>query len=111
MADIQGTHHVLVHTLAKPPGECPIFLLALSPSKHRKHHPNHALSPVVFRKVQFLGPYFLSSTPGLLKLWVATHKWVAEPSHVGRENGSCKNIIMVITSVSLPTNISWPLFY
>src|SRR6218665_885798 len=39
-----------------------IFLLALSPSKHRKHHPNHALSPVVFRKVQFLGPYFLSST-------------------------------------------------
>jgi len=40
----------------------PIFLLALSPSKHRKHHPNHALSPVVFRKVQFSGPYFLSST-------------------------------------------------
>src|SRR6218665_2706884 len=34
-----------------------IFLLALSPSKHLKHHPNHALSPVVFRKVQFLGPY------------------------------------------------------
>src|SRR6218665_3661131 len=43
-------------------GFSPIFLLALSPSKHRKHHPNHALSPVVFRKVQFWGPYFLSST-------------------------------------------------
>src|SRR6218665_1926372 len=39
-----------------------IFLLALSPSKHRKHHPNHAVSPVVFCKVQFSGPYFLSST-------------------------------------------------
>src|SRR6218665_3304355 len=40
----------------------PIFLLALSPSKHLKHHPNHALSPVVFRKVHFSGPYFSSST-------------------------------------------------
>src|SRR6218665_41380 len=39
-------------------GFSPIFLLALSPSKHRKHHPNHDLSPVVFRKVQFSGPYF-----------------------------------------------------
>src|SRR6218665_1160030 len=37
-------------------GFSPIFLLALSLSKHRKHHPNHALSPVVFRKVQFSGP-------------------------------------------------------
>src|SRR6218665_3046566 len=27
---------------------------------------------------------------GLLKLWVATHKWVPEPSHMGRENASCK---------------------
>src|SRR6218665_1699860 len=26
-------------------GFSPIFLLALSPSKHLKHHPNHALSP------------------------------------------------------------------
>src|SRR6218665_4034888 len=43
-------------------GFSPIFLLALSPSKHLKHHPNHALSPVVFRKVQFSGPYFSSST-------------------------------------------------
>src|SRR6218665_279980 len=43
-------------------GFSPIFLLALSSSKHRIHHPNHALSPVVFRKVQFSGPYFLSST-------------------------------------------------
>src|SRR6218665_1117516 len=43
-------------------GFSPIFLLVLSPSKHLKHHPNHALSPVVFRKVQFSGPYFLSST-------------------------------------------------
>src|SRR6218665_2609768 len=39
-------------------GFSPIFLLVLSPSKHLKHHPNHALSPVVFRKVQFSGPYF-----------------------------------------------------
>src|SRR6218665_2411256 len=43
-------------------GFSPIFLLAFSPSKHLKHHPNHALSPVVFRKVQFSGPYFSSST-------------------------------------------------
>src|SRR6218665_2982966 len=43
-------------------GLSPIFLLALSPSKHLKHHPNHALSPVVFRKVQFSGPYFSSFT-------------------------------------------------
>src|SRR6218665_1684032 len=43
-------------------GFSPIFLLALSPSKHLNHHPNHALSPVVFRKVQFLGPYFSSFT-------------------------------------------------
>jgi len=48
---------------------------------------------------------------GLLKLWVANHKWVPEPSHVDRENASCKNIIMVITSVSLPINISRSLFY
>ena len=40
------------------PGFSPIFLLALSPSKHLKHHPNLALSPVVFRKVQFSGPTF-----------------------------------------------------
>src|SRR6218665_3608427 len=39
----------------------PILLLALSQSKHLKHHPNNALSPMVFRKVQFSGPYFLSS--------------------------------------------------
>src|SRR6218665_1367978 len=43
-------------------GFSPIFLLGLSPSKHRQHHPNHALSPVVFHKVQFWCPYFLSST-------------------------------------------------
>src|SRR6218665_1849257 len=43
-------------------GFSPIFLLALSPSEHLKHHHNHALSPVVYRKVQFSGPYFLSST-------------------------------------------------
>src|SRR6218665_838144 len=42
-------------------GFSPIFLLAFSPSKHLKHHPNHALSPVVFRKVQFSGPYSSSS--------------------------------------------------
>ena len=36
----------------------PILLVALSPSKHWKHHPSHAHSPVVFRKVQFSGPYF-----------------------------------------------------
>ena len=50
----------------------------------------------------------MSPRPGLLKLWVATHKWVPEPSHVGRENASCKNNIMVITSVSLPTNVTLP---
>src|SRR6218665_1305819 len=46
-------------------GFSPIFLLVLSPSKHLKHNPNHALSPVVFRKVQFSGPYFfiLYTTP------------------------------------------------
>src|SRR6218665_1298362 len=43
-------------------GFSPIFLLTLSPSKHLKHHPNHALSPVVFHKVQFSGPYFSSFT-------------------------------------------------
>src|SRR6218665_1810937 len=43
-------------------GFSPIFLLTLSPSKHLKHHPNHALSPVVFRKVQFSGPFFSSFT-------------------------------------------------
>src|SRR6218665_4161054 len=43
-------------------GFSPIFLPALSPSKHRKHHLSHALSPVVFRKVQFSGLCFLHST-------------------------------------------------
>src|SRR6218665_883955 len=52
-----------------------------------------------------------TSRPGLLKLWVATHMWVPEPSLVGRENSSSKNIITVIVSVSLPTNITPPLFY
>jgi len=42
--------------------------------------------------------YYITS--GLLKLWVATHKWVAEPSDVGHENASCKNIITVIISVN-----------
>ena len=29
---------------------------------------------------------------GFFKLWVVTHKWVPEPSHVGCEKVSCKNI-------------------
>ena len=37
----------------------PISLPALSPLKHQKPHRNHALSPVVFRKVLCLGPYFV----------------------------------------------------
>ena len=40
----------------------PISLLALSPLRHRKHHPNHTHSPVVFRKVQFVSPSCLSTT-------------------------------------------------
>src|SRR6218665_238952 len=43
-------------------GFSPIFLLSLSSSKHLNHHPSHALSPVVFRKVPFSGPYFSSFT-------------------------------------------------
>src|SRR6218665_2344395 len=39
-----------------------LSLLALSMLRHRKHHPDHTLSPVVFRKVQFLGPSCASST-------------------------------------------------
>src|SRR6218665_3011967 len=63
-AVIRSTHCLpgLVLLTQLSSGFSPIFLLALSPSKHLKHHPNLALSPVVFRKVQFLGPYFLSST-------------------------------------------------
>jgi len=53
----------------------------------------------------------ISCKPGLLKLWVATHKWVPEPPHVSRENASCRNITMIINSVSLPINISRSLFY
>jgi len=34
----------------------PIYLLAPSPLRHQKHHPNHTHSPVVLCKVQFLGP-------------------------------------------------------
>jgi len=41
---------------------------------------------------------------GLLKLWVMTHKWVPEPSHLGCENALCKNIITIMTSVSLAAN-------
>src|SRR6218665_2456951 len=37
-------------------------LLALSPLKHRKHHSNESLSPVVFGKVRFLGFFCFSST-------------------------------------------------
>ena len=40
----------------------PIFLLVLFQLKHQKPHPNHALSPVVFRKVLFLGLSCSSST-------------------------------------------------
>ena len=40
----------------------PIPILALSPLRYRKHHHNHALSAVVFRKVQFLVPSCSSST-------------------------------------------------
>ena len=43
---------------------------------------------------------FILIKPGLLKLWVSTLKWVPEPSQVGRENASSKNIIIVIISVS-----------
>lgn len=46
----------------------------------------------------------LYTTSGLLKLRVATCKWVPETSHVGCENAISKRIIMVITSLSLPTN-------
>jgi len=48
---------------------------------------------------------------GLLKLGVATHKWDPEPSQVDREKASSKNIIAVITNVSLRTNIIRPLFF
>jgi len=41
----------------------------------------------------------IESKAGLLKLWVATHKWVPEPSDV-----ACGNIIMVMISLSLVTN-------
>jgi len=34
-------------------GFSPISLLALSPLRHRKHHPSHTHSPVMFRKVKF----------------------------------------------------------
>jgi len=37
-------------------------LLAPFPLKHREHHPNHTHSPVVFRKVQYLGTSCPSST-------------------------------------------------
>src|SRR6218665_1589431 len=54
------TDSVLLTRLSS--GFSPIFLLALSPSKHLKHHPNYALSHVVFLKVQFSGTYFTSFT-------------------------------------------------
>jgi len=47
---------------------------------------------------------------GLLKLWVMAHKWVPEPSHVGRKNAACKSIITVRTSSSLATHIKGPLY-
>jgi len=47
---------------------------------------------------------------GLLKLKVATHKWVSEPLHVDRENVICKSIITNMTYVSLPTNKTGPLY-
>ena len=40
----------------------PASLLAPSPLRHRKHHPHHTHSHVVFRKVQFSGPSCSSST-------------------------------------------------
>ena len=44
-------------------------------------------------------------TAGLLKLWVVT--W--NPP-MGHENAICKNIIMIMTSVSLPKNNTGPLY-
>ena len=38
-----------------------LLTLLSSQPKHRNNHPNHALSPVVFRQVQFWGPSCSSS--------------------------------------------------
>lgn len=46
----------------------------------------------------------LSHSAGLLKLRVATCKLVPELSNVGCENAICKIIIVVMTSVSVPTS-------
>ena len=45
---------------------------------------------------------------GLLKVGVATQKWVLEHFHVGHDNAICKNIMTVMT-VSLLTNNTGPL--
>src|SRR6218665_686146 len=65
-------------------GFSPIFLLALSLSKHRKHHPNHALSPVVFRKVQFSLLFVLYTTPlsSLIKASSIDHHLYADDTQL-----------------------------
>src|SRR6218665_410033 len=48
---------------------------------------------------------------GLLKLGVKElRKWVPDPSHVGHENAVCRNFFTVMTSPSLLTNNTGPLY-
>src|SRR6218665_183198 len=71
---------------------------------HFPHSPAASFTIIIpLTTISFKGP---SIMPGLLKMWVATLKWVPEFSQVGRENAICKDITTVMISIGLLIGLS-----
>ena len=83
----------------------------MSPCPHMWPSPGFSAGPTSLLSYQIARILHCSlCSTGLLKLWVATHRWITEPSHVDRENAICKKTVMVMTSVSLSTNKTGALY-